>query len=372
MAVPAPEECGRMIFAPLVGLAERPDLAATLRTADIADQRKAEQFARYKNLRFNNENVLYLPNSGFCCSFRENDNVFFSVSASSFSEKDEDQIQEWLSRHRYEVLELDESIFLRMAYHLSGYMRVADEYRTRARALDVIDIVDDEYAGHDIFQLIDIYRPVKIFHIPADAPEIDKTISFIASSFVYHVDSFRSHLIEGRFNEAVSNLITLQGIAPENIFQAQTSSQWRHVFLELYRVLEALFYLPWVLAFKHMSSSKIPAYQLKDRLRAALRWREKEKDSIVAIFETLNMSKEINELEDSVEIFSELKKGAYFNRGQIGKRIYDIRNSLVHFEEYDGNAKLPSTDKDWEKVCLYLALSLERIYQHNATEVAIE
>ena len=360
----------RSVFAPLADAAQRPELLDRLTTAPVVEERKADQFSRFKTFKFDASEVVYIPNGGFVSFYNHSGVRFLAVSSSSFILKDESELADWAMGREIIDEALDESTFLCLAHYLKGYYRLADRFRAPEEAVDVIDVVDDHYSGHPFSDLISCYRPIFIYRIPPDNMMMDENIFDIASDLCCHIYSLRSALVDDELADAIKRLRALSTVPNENLYQALTASHYRHVFLELYRCLEAIFYLPWILDLKRSGGIDTRAIDLREVCRSSLQWREKELPSMEKVFALLNPNEKLDRLEDAIILFKDLKNAPDFSRVQIGRRIYAVRNGMVHHEDYDEPNKYKPDDSQWRSISLYVALVLEgiaRTYQRDLT-----
>jgi hypothetical protein len=351
------------VFEPLARAASRPDLLAKLSTAAVENDRKKEQFSYFKSLKIDSSNIVYLPNGGFAAIFDREDGRFFAVSSAGLNATEEESLITWGASIGLDQTDLDESIFIFLAHELKGYYRLGDRFRAPEEALNAIDIINDEYAGHRYDDLYSFYRPLFLFRIPVENALIDADIFALASAMCVENSPVRSQILDDNVNNALSDLRVFPSVNQESIFQALTSSQWRHVFLEIYRCMESIFYLPWILDLKRSGGMVGRAYDLKYSCRTSLLWREKERPSMEKLFALFAVDAELDAVEDEIEVFRELKRGDNFSRPMLGSRIYTIRNGLVHHEDYEEPNAFRLDDAQWKAVSLYLALALKRILQ---------
>lgn len=357
------------VFEPLAVAAGRPDLLPLLRTADVAPERQAEQFAKFRALQIDKSDIVYLPNGGFAALISTAGDNIVAVSSAGMNSQDELALQTWAANVGWVSTELDESTFIFLAHMLKGYYRLRDEFRSSEEALNEIDIVTDDYSGHQFTDLYRLYRPVFLFSVPADVSPYDGNIFRIGSELCVANASLRSQIIDETINSAIADLLAYSSIDSANLFQALTSAHWRYVFLEFFRVLESIFYLPWVLELKSAGGMEMRAWDLKASCRAALHWRESHKPSMERLFGMLVGNADLDSIEDQLECFKDIKNADGFKRSQLGARTYTIRNSLVHHEDYEDPTKYVLSDDQWRWLCLYLAKVVGSIYKEHERDL---
>jgi hypothetical protein len=361
--------CVRSIFQPLATAAGRLDLLDKLTTLPVPDDRRKEQYARFKSFKIDGSDVVYLPNGGFAALYVHHAGRYVAISTAGLIRQDEETLTNWASSHEFEPEELDECTFMCLAHHLKGYFRLADEYRSKDEALNVIDVIAPDYQGHAFDRLYSYYRPVFLFRIPADSTFFSAGVFTITTDLCCNNPALRSPIIDDELVAPLTDLSAMPAIAAENLFQALTASHFRHAFLELYRCIESIFYLPWMLDLKAASKIHTRAVDLKQTCRTSLNWREKEEPSMERIFGLLPGDKQLDETEDAIELIKDLKNADEFERSQLGKRLYAIRNGMVHHEDYERPNQYRPNDQQWRFLALYLALALVRIVRSHERDL---
>jgi hypothetical protein len=362
----------RSIFEPLTSAADRPDLLENLTTEHVDPDRKDEQFERFKTFEIDLSDVVYLPNGGFVALYRHCGGKYVAVSSAGLIAQDEVAITQWAIDHGFEPDSFDECTFICFVHHLSGYYKLADRFRAPQDALDVIDVIGKGYEGHAFEDLVSYYRPVLVFKIPLDSTYAASDIFDVATDLCCKIEALRSAIVDSELANVILELSQTRSVPNENLFQAITASHFRHAFLELYRCLESIFYLPWMLELKAAGKIQTRACDLKLTCRTALQWREKELPSMERLFSLIASDKRLDVVEDSVELFTELKNSVDFSRGQLGKRVYAIRNGMVHHEDYEEPNQYKPNDNQWRSLSLYIALVLAKItikYERDLTPV---
>lgn len=334
----------RSVFEPLTNSAGRPDLLDKLTTEPVSDDRKSKQFQKFSSFKIDQSDVVYLPNGGFAALYRDFEGQYFGLSSAGLITKDETKIFEWAASKGFVQQEFDECTFICFAHELQGYYRLADRFRAPEDALNVIDVLSEDYKGHSFSELFTYYRPVILFRIPEDSSLLMRDIFGIAAEICCGSDVLRSAIIDDELAAAIRSLIESTSVPNENLFQAVTASHFRHAFLELYRCLESIFYLPWMIELKTAGEMSIRACELKNTCRTALHWREKELPSMEKMFNLFAGNESLEALENTIDFFRDIKNSEDFNRTQLGKRLYRIRNGMVHHEDYEEPNKYKPND----------------------------
>ena len=355
------KEFVRSVFEPLANAAGRPDLLENLVTESIAEDRKEEQYARFKSFRVDQSDVVYLPNGGFAALYTHSGARYFGVSSAGLIAKDEADILSWAADQGLEHQALDESTFLCLAHYLKGYYRLVDRFRAPEEALNIIDVVSDDYIGHAFSDLFSYYRPVLIFRFPEESLYFQAGIFDVAVEICCYFEPLRSAIVDKELASSLLNLVGILSVPNENLFQAVTASHFRHTFLELYRCMESIFYLPWMIELKSAGRIHTRACDLKKTCRDTLEWREKERPSIEKLFALVQGGAGLDPLENAIELFKDLKNGSDFHRSHIGNRLYTIRNGMVHHEDYEDPSQYKPNNVQWRQLALYVARVLYEV-----------
>lgn len=161
-------ECVQAVFEPLVEACnfEHREL---LKTADLADERKAKQFKRFKNLKIDGSRASPLATGGFVAVASELDTELLLVCAPALNEQEGVAFEDFIF-NKFEIpsVEFDESTFLVVAKELPGLLKLNSRHRNTLDALNILDVIDDDYNGHDLSELANVFQPVWVFEIPPD------------------------------------------------------------------------------------------------------------------------------------------------------------------------------------------------------------
>ena len=128
--------------------------------------------------------------------------------------------------------------------------------------------------------------------------------------------------IEGYFVEKFINKCI-----NENILSSSVAYCWRYCFLDIYRCLEPKFTYPCIKKLKSSLSLSHTSDIIDNSLYDILGWRVKEEGAMVDLFDCLP---QILKTE-----FARIKKDD--EADIIGKRIYKLRNSIVHHYSVENN-----------------------------------
>ncbi|MBP7816191.1 MAG: hypothetical protein KA085_08705 [Phenylobacterium sp.] len=362
------KHCVESAFAPFVAAAGGPNYAAQLTTADLPEERKAAQFSKFRSLKPFGGDPLYLPGNGFIARFAHSAGAFLCVSDHHLDDEGKEELNEWAAGEGLLEGALDEASFLVLCDELGGFYKPLGLNMKKERAENLLGVVNDAYEGHDINDIIEWYQSVSIFDIPEDHYALTANAYRIAAGLVSSNRAYRPEIIGDEMATAIHALNLLPNINPENLYFALTSTHWKHTFLDLYKCLEAIFYLPWTSVLRDSLKSELTALALAKECRRSLIWREREKVSIARLFETLPdlickppTLAAIAPLQDLV--------GNNANKDKYGERIYKIRNELVHQEDYEDPTPIEIPKNFWLPICLYLSGILKELYTSRAPDI---
>lgn len=82
------------------------------------------------------------------------------------NEADDETVSQWGDDLGFQQEELDQSTFLFLCHELKGFFSIRSQYRRSQDALDVIDVITDDYKGHLFSDLYNLYEQAYIFKLP--------------------------------------------------------------------------------------------------------------------------------------------------------------------------------------------------------------
>jgi len=357
------------IFSDMASAAGRPELANKLRTRDLPEDRKAEQFPRLGKLRPYGNEPLRLASSRFIARFKDEDGIYLCVHTENTTSDAIISLESALSTYQVFPDILDEATFLFMALKFKGFYKPKADFYTQKSANEIVDIANNaSYEGHEIDDLVNIFEGVSIYSISGDSIVASSGEWFIAAIIAAAHPEFRGDIISDSLAAKLISLMEIGNVNPENIYYSLTSVHWKHVFLEIYKCIEALYYLPWILSVRNFSGATEAGLTLIKKIRDGLRWKEKGNDSIEALFELLDETF----VKDSRLLTTGPFKGYVFEtmkNSAIGRRIYTIRNTLVHQEDYEDDQPLNLTQECWPILVDYMIDFAARVYRENISDV---
>lgn len=235
--------------------------------------------------------------------------------------------------------------------------------RPRASSTEIREFIeaidkngDPAYAGHEPLAIARLFPPIK-FYSSVDVSDDDTSRLF----FLFCLEESRNAglWIDDDFAATLKAICDLELISIpyrtlcRSIFDADPSA----MFLALYRCMEAL--------YAYSSARKIiQALELSSRwdevavaLEEQLEWHPREETSLAALLGRANQK----DLEKVFLALGEaLPTGNVDIAASASRRIYRLRNSLVHFRPM--HHKIDHSLTDWNRLCECMATMVWDIY----------
>jgi len=359
-----------VIFTELASAAGRKDLLHKLRTADLPADRKEDQFAKLKRLRLLNGGALRLVDSRFVGRFADTDSIYLCIHTEGVPPAEQEEIEKILGGYGASVTDLDESTFLFLTYYLNGLYRVRRSYLSDWAAENVITIADEpNYVGHEIDDVINWFESITLYAVPPNSILTSCSDWFIAATLATSAKAYRADRLPGNVVDGFKDTVRAGNVNPESIYYGLTSTHWRQCFLEIYKCLENIYYLPWVKRLKYKHGYTLDGLTLAKQFRSELRWRHREAESISELFTLLEEGTAKSEALRGISLFADLDLQDV-NRATIGRRIYKIRNVIVHGEDFDDPTPLEFYETCWSELIAYLLEVTYSLYVENAADTA--
>ncbi|EKN4021952.1 hypothetical protein PGT05_012345 [Yersinia enterocolitica] len=215
----------------------------------------------------------------------------------------------------------------------------------------------DDYKGHELDDLLYGVESLSVFEIGKNSAFYDNSHLeigyYIYSSFDWLIHLPLKELIE----RARGIFISTSKIPKDNLFLFLTSIHWKHAYLELYRCIEGLYSIPRAIALKEKLNLDIKASEIAMHCSKELGWRRKEEESLYQLFNLMSLDSIKGTGIDKVSFMRDLLSEAEKEHSHakvcetLAKRIYKIRNQLVHQGVSDSINVL---DEDWPILMTFL------------------
>ncbi|MET3206227.1 UNVERIFIED_ORG: hypothetical protein ABIB21_003046 [Arthrobacter sp. UYEF13] len=239
--------------------------------------------------------------------------------------------------------------------------------RPMASALDVYNVVaagssvDDEYKGHALRDVKDLYPRIGVVEVDAEVAGEDH---FHANLLILCAEEGTNG--NGWINEGLADALIrlaeqrIDGFPYEFLVMASLEINPKSLFLALYRCLEATY------AFKR-SSELVERLGLMDKswldvaqaLGDSLSWYPRHDQSLAAV-----LSMPAVDSVDLKELAESLGKDPDGDdvSARVAAGIRDLRNSLVHYGPTTRSVAVP--DDDWNRLCIPLARVVGDVFAH--------
>lgn len=188
-----------------------------------------------------------------------------------------------------------------------------------------------------------------------------KLLCFLAVKF----QALRSPFIRQPIIEAAERLSPLANAPVENIYLSLSASHWKHSFLEIYRLIEGLYYFGWMNKLRASLGSPLNEFALFKQCEKDTAWSYSDGASISSLFELIPVevfsSCSINSIPCLKGRFDGKTKEIEVSRS-FATALYSVRNSLVHQGLRNSNDEIWPTSHCWENLTLALFLAAEYLY----------
>lgn len=151
-----------------------------------------------------------------------------------------------------------------------------------------------------------------------------------------------------RLSENADHLIPI-----DNLVQSILAYRWNFVFLDLYRCIERLYVIGWVLDYTTTFGSSLKKDDIHNKLlERSVAHRE---DEIIKYLFTLLDAAILADLDP---VRGTTKHSAF---------IYDLRNSIVHYQTSD----VKHTEEEWNTISVFLLKSIDKLYTDLAADIRL-
>lgn len=340
---------------------------SNLKTKDLEDDRKKTQFPKLKCLKPHDSNAIELPSASFLCRFKADDVTYLCVQTEDLSEAEIRELNTTLAYYDTLPEELDESIFMFLAHEFQNVYRIKADQLRKDNATNVLALVEEQdYQGHDIFDVMNWFENITIFSIAKDSKLENCSKWFLAAYLSTSCTAFRAKSFPAILAIKLNELLKHDNINPENIYYASSSLHLRQCFMEIYRCLEAIFYLPWIKKLKANPEFKQDGLALSHTLKDAIGWRQKEKESIEELFSLVSDHIVKDEKVKLAKVFDDFDFPTTEAK-VFGRRIYKIRNILVHQQDHEDISPLEIFPNCWPSLVEYiLDITLDLYSNHKS------
>lgn len=344
-------------------------------TAPIPPEKRKISFARFRETRISSENVINLSNGDFFSYFKCDQDHYLCLSIQYMSKSDVERITQILEEYLCVEHELEECFYIHMAHALKDIytikMSLDNNSMIETLGLGVRE-KEPGYTGHEISELIDVYSPLLIFSVDKNSALLTKDNWFLASLLALNCESIKSKVVDAEIIHHASKLFDLGTVNLENIYLSLTAVHHKHIFIEVYRCLEAIYYLPCMLDLKSKIQAPVDAFDLARYVAKSLSWREKERESINALLKDIPYdiieTSGINSLPFVISLSPE---DTVSFKVKLSNVIYNIRNQSVHQEDYEEVERININTKAWVVISKFVYMVVAHLYNKYSADIKV-
>jgi len=276
------------------------------------------------------DNILLNRAGGLFFEYKRKDSGknFVVITTTSLPDEERENIINYLLDFSLNNQILDGNCLGALCYHVNDAAQLSTAYLKTQHLPTQVEgtIVPGLYSSH----LSNIYEPILIFE---REQQCNVSLLEIAANMAVKYKRFRSPYIPNAVVNLAGEIMSLNFDCHEYVYLSLTGAHWKHVFLEIYRVMERLYYFGWMYELKKSLGLSISEFVLFNECSNDLKWKGSELDSIMnllaitpaSVFDALDIKKI-----PSLELKLEEKDDHVSVMRKFGSMIYSVRNTGVH------------------------------------------
>lgn len=305
--------------------------------------------------------IVFNAKGGLFFEFNDASDVTnFGISLRGMPQEQVDLV----AKHLYDLgatpFDLGDGLFLAFAYHLVGFLENPGSDVNADAFADSIGL--EPVFNADISAIRDTFERILVVSAPT---QIADTFWWVLLDIAIHFKKMRSPFITPSILSSAKRLHISGKVRRENIYLSLTASHWKHSFLEIYRVIEGLYYFGWMHRLKVSIGSASTEHDLSIQCKSDLMWSFKEIDSIQLLFSLVPVTAmetcQVMEINCIRERFKASMDWSLIMKG-LANAIYSIRNTGVHQGNHATDLPIKVTADCWPKLTHALFLIVEYFY----------
>lgn len=207
------------------------------------------------------------------------------------------------------------------------------------------------FQGHELDVFKDFFESIIIYKLP-ELCENNIIFKRYVGTFLMHNKEILLLPFGDETKQAYLDIFSDTKCVNESILSSSISYCWRYCFLDIYRCLEPRFTYPSIKKLKSQLSLSHASEIINSSLYDILGWRAKEESAMIELFNCL-----------SIDLKSEFEKAKKNDEADIiGKRIYKLRNSIVHHYSIEDNIEDLRTPSEWDELIKIMLKAIKEIY----------
>ncbi len=270
----------------------------------------------------------------------------------------EEQLE--IESFQLEKIELNAGIVTALLFELK--VPIAQKASCYEIANEIFYEPQEKLTRYDFTHVFKFFEPVIVYQVDDNSPfksqdESQYEINFIKLSGTYIIKNSQITSLDFS-NETINKFEQIfsegaENIPYENLVLSLLSTSWQYSFLDLYRCIERIFFIPKLKELHQNLNIQDTLIKFSADIEQYLGWRPKEDEAINKLID--------NSPQDIIRILEEVKLHVNgTSDGKCGELIYKIRNSIVHFRA--ANQQLTLDDEYWNKLIRASLLIIEHWY----------
>ncbi len=204
------------------------------------------------------------------------------------------------------------------------------------------------YKGHDFTELLPLFPAINIFFIDekiyaGDIKSLDQLSCFI---LIQNKDILRLPYNDETLNSFKQLCYqNFSYIKYENLFQALTATSFKFAFLDIYRSIEMLYQLYYIIDIENEIQG-IDREKLLKAIDTSLNWRPNERNTFIKILNSIHVTNRAYITKKLPGVIKRTTGNSVVKNDALWNWIYDLRCSIVHLKTYHHQFKI--SNKDWD------------------------
>lgn len=339
---------------------------------------QAKDRQRFNDIVIDCGNIYRLSNGDFLTYLKCEGEYYVCLSVDSFESHELDVVDQLMEEMMAFRDDIEPCFFMHMVHYMKGYYRISNGIGVY-EIVEKLGLEDRElekgYIGHDINEIMDLFIPLRLYKVESESILLMADRWYLICALLFKCQSLQSRLIDDELKQLAYSAFEKGKCSLENIYLSLTSSHHKYMFVEIYRCLEALYYLPWMLLLKNSSGIKHDAFSLAKMVSKSIEWKEKEQNSINKLFNLLSDDTfnylNLNPL--SFYDFDIAQGGVVSSASKmkVSEIIYKIRNQSVHQQDYEDIKPYKITAADWMVLTKFIYRCTHELYSNYKKDIDV-
>lgn len=218
--------------------------------------------------------------------------------------------------------------------------------------------------AYDFQHILKYFEPIVLYELPLTSNLINQDIIKISG---FYLSKNKNKLFLSFSDQTINTFekIFIEGaskIPYENLLNSLTTVHWQYAFLDIYRCIERLFPIHALEQVHSQSGATVSLFDFAIKIEELIGWKPKEDDVINKLFDDRGLLSKVETL------LRDVKKHLDGDEtGELGKRFYKIRNSIVHYRP--ATSMLNLDNEHWNKLIEAALLIVDYWYKKYDTKL---